>query len=109
MIYNREFKRLKFYRDLLAKDEQYNVLDQFSIIKSFSDNIVRGKKELLIVLNCTEDKLNDILLTMEDIEIINSYSFKIGDSYKNSWLVFSLTKTGSFVFKHVINQLDSIY
>lgn len=43
MIKNGEFKKIRFYKQMIEASERRNFFDQYSIMRAFSRNIVRGK------------------------------------------------------------------
>lgn len=100
MIKNYEFKGLRDYKAIIAQSEKKNFFDQYSIMRAFSRNIVRGKDFLFSQMSFDdEDSLQDLFEQIRDIEITGDDSFNLGNSNTNIWLEFIVESDGTFIYK----------
>lgn len=98
MISNREFKDCTYYDAMVERSDRKNLFDKYSIIKHFTENLTRGKSDLLELLEYEdEQRLQDLLEKIEDIEV-NNELISIGNSNSGYWLKFIANEDGSFTF-----------
>lgn len=99
MIKNGEFKKLSFYKQMIVASEKRNFFDQYSIMRAFSRNIVRGKDSLFSKMSFDdEDSLQELFEQIEDIEITGDDSFNLGNRTTNAWLKFIVEEDGTFIY-----------
>lgn len=100
MIKNGEFKKIRFYKQMIEASERRNFFDQYSIIRAFSRNIVRGKDFLFSQMSFDdEESLQNLLEQIEGIEITGDDSFNIGNPHTNIWLEFIVDSDGTFIYR----------
>lgn len=100
MIKNGEFKKIRFYKQMIEASEKRNFFDQYSIMRAFSRNIVRGKDFLFSQMSFDdEDSLQNLFEQIEDIEITGDDSFNLGNHNTNIWLEFIVESDGTFVYR----------
>lgn len=107
MIKNGEFKKIRYYKQMIEASERTNFFDQYSIMKAFSRNIVRGKDSLFSKMSFDdEDSLQNLFEEIEDIEITGDDSFNLGNRNTNVWLKFIVESDGTFIYRGYKQSLD---
>jgi len=100
LIKNNEFKKIRFYKEMIDASEKRNFFDQYSIIRALGRNIVRGKDFLFSQMSFDdEDSLQDLFDQLEGIEITGDDSFNLGNPKTNVWLEFIVNDDGTFTYR----------
>ena len=99
MIKNGEFKKIRYYKQMIEASERTNFFDQYSIMKAFSRNIVKGKDSIFSKMSFDdEESLQELFEEIEDIEITGDDSFNLGNHNSNIWLKFIVKSDGTFIY-----------
>ena len=99
MIKNDEFRKLRYYKEIVKASDKENLFDKYSIIKSFVKNISNGKQDLLSQMSFDDEyHLQELFEQISDINILGDDSFELGNASNNVWVKFIAEPDGTFVY-----------